>query len=136
MKKPLSCLMLLMVFVACLIPDGPSNMHFGFLYIRYKESFSKSTRGWKERLFSRNNSISDGSEVRGDVNAGITNVSRIMERLETREIDRASPGTIADSLANGSDTEESNHNNVETRGESLLNDSNTHSSCAASSASH
>ncbi|KAI4348850.1 hypothetical protein L6164_009520 [Bauhinia variegata] len=40
--------------------------------MRYKESISKSTRGWKERLFSRNSSMSDlGSEVRRELNAGI-----------------------------------------------------------------
>ncbi|KAG9445238.1 hypothetical protein H6P81_016578 [Aristolochia fimbriata] len=54
--------------------------------MRYKESISKSTRGWKERLFSRSTSVSDiGSEVRREVNAGIASVSRMMERLETRE---------------------------------------------------
>jgi E3 ubiquitin-protein ligase RHF len=50
---------------------------------RYKESITKSTRGWKERLFSRNNSIGEtGSE---DRNVGIATVSRLMERLETRD---------------------------------------------------
>ncbi|KAI4300607.1 hypothetical protein L6164_033963 [Bauhinia variegata] len=42
---------------------------------RYKESISKSTRGWKERLFSRNASMSDlGSEVRRELNAGIASM--------------------------------------------------------------
>ncbi|XP_062197472.1 E3 ubiquitin-protein ligase RHF2A-like [Phragmites australis] len=53
--------------------------------MKYKESITKSTRGWKERLFSRNSSVADlGSEVRREVNAGIASVSRMMERLETR----------------------------------------------------
>ncbi|KAG8098455.1 hypothetical protein GUJ93_ZPchr0013g36197 [Zizania palustris] len=53
---------------------------------KYKDSITKSTRGWKEKWFSRSNTISDiGSEVRREVNAGIAVVSRMMERLETRD---------------------------------------------------
>ncbi|XP_062112361.1 E3 ubiquitin-protein ligase RHF2A-like [Humulus lupulus] len=108
---------------------------FNAMSMRYKESFSKSTRGWKERLFSRGNSISDvGSEVRSEVNAGIANISRMMERLETRENDTASRGAVAANLANGSNTE-TNQSNPETHGESLVNESNTTASCAASSTS-
>lgn len=56
------------------------------LHDRYKESITKSTRGWKERLFSRNPSVADiGSEVRREVRAGIATVTRMMERLDTRE---------------------------------------------------
>lgn len=56
------------------------------MIIRYKESITKSTRGWKEKLFSRNTSVADlGSEVRREVNAGIATVSRMMERLDTRD---------------------------------------------------
>ncbi|KAJ6821824.1 E3 ubiquitin-protein ligase RHF2A-like [Iris pallida] len=59
---------------------------------RYKESITKSTRGWKERLFSRNTSVADiGSEVRREVNAGIASVTRMMERLDTRD-SRKTPG--------------------------------------------
>ncbi|KAK9699259.1 hypothetical protein RND81_08G163300 [Saponaria officinalis] len=51
--------------------------------MRYKESISRNTRGWKERLFSRNTSMSDvGTEVRREVHAGL---SRLMERLDARE---------------------------------------------------
>ena len=105
-------------------------------YIRYKESFSKSTRGWKERLFSRNSSISVvGSEVRSEVNAGIANISRMMERFETRENDRAGRGSAADNLTSGSNTEVRNQNTAGTPREILLNDSNTQTSCDASSTS-
>ncbi|KAJ8465498.1 hypothetical protein OPV22_028050 [Ensete ventricosum] len=59
--------------------------------MRYKESIAKSTRGWRERLFSRNSTVADiGSEVRREVNAGIATVSRMMERLDTRETRRMS----------------------------------------------
>ncbi|MCE2055433.1 E3 ubiquitin-protein ligase rhf2a [Datura stramonium] len=74
---------------------GPSDLQslsdswksrFNSMSMKYRESISKSTRGWKERLFSRSTSMADiGSEVRREVNAGIANVSRMMERLETRE---------------------------------------------------
>ncbi|KAK4371740.1 hypothetical protein RND71_007124 [Anisodus tanguticus] len=66
---------------------GPSVFQsLSAMSMKYRESISKSTRGWKERWFSRSTSMADiGSEVRREVNAGITNVSRMMERLETRE---------------------------------------------------
>ncbi|CAN1306774.1 E3 ubiquitin-protein ligase RHF2A [Linum perenne] len=52
------------------------------LSMRYRDSFSRSTRGWTDRIFSRSNSLSDiGSEVQREVNAS---VSRMMERLDTR----------------------------------------------------
>ncbi|KAM7263286.1 hypothetical protein ACFE04_000969 [Oxalis oulophora] len=51
--------------------------------MRYRESISKSTRGWKERFFSRSTSVSDfGSEVRREVT---NSVSRLMEQLEIGE---------------------------------------------------
>ncbi|CAN6181316.1 unnamed protein product [Urochloa humidicola] len=53
---------------------------------KYKDSITNSTRGWKERWFAQKNTISNlGSEVRREVNAGIAAVSRMMERLETRD---------------------------------------------------
>ncbi|KAJ1287824.1 hypothetical protein BS78_02G040400 [Paspalum vaginatum] len=53
---------------------------------KYKDSITKSTRGWKERWFTQNSTISNlGSEMRREVNAGIAAVSRMMERLETRD---------------------------------------------------
>ncbi|RWW07459.1 hypothetical protein GW17_00029164 [Ensete ventricosum] len=54
--------------------------------MRYKESITKSTRGWRERLFSRNSAVADlGSEARSEVNAGVDTSSRMVDRLETRE---------------------------------------------------
>ncbi|KAF3442780.1 hypothetical protein FNV43_RR16697 [Rhamnella rubrinervis] len=125
---------------------GPSDLQsfsesvkskFNAMSMRYKESFSKSTRGWKERLFSRNTSMSDiGAEVRREVSAGISSVSRLMERLETRENGGADQVSIANNLADGSGTQQSNQNNAERQREntSLTNSSIT-TSCAASSAS-
>ncbi|KAI4386158.1 hypothetical protein MLD38_004117 [Melastoma candidum] len=69
---------------------------------RCKESLSKSTRGWKERLFSRNTSVTDlGSEVRREVDAGIASVSRMMERLETRDTTRTSSDSVSNSVGSG-----------------------------------
>ncbi|KAJ4825767.1 hypothetical protein Tsubulata_015902 [Turnera subulata] len=97
--------------------------------MRYKESISRSTRGWKERLFSR--STSDiGSEVQRNINAGIASVSRMMEQLEAR--DNSSTNRVS---ADSTITERSNQNNAVIRSESGRNEGGTPASCAASSAS-
>ncbi|KAJ8620696.1 hypothetical protein MRB53_029225 [Persea americana] len=50
---------------------------------RYKESISKSTRGFKEKLLARNTSVKELSkEVQREVTAGIAGVARMMERLD------------------------------------------------------
>lgn len=63
------------------------NVTFFFLNkYRYRESIRKNTRGWKERLFSRNVTLSDlGTEVKKEVSNGIANVSRMMQRLEAKD---------------------------------------------------
>ncbi|KAK1429298.1 hypothetical protein QVD17_11504 [Tagetes erecta] len=78
---------------------GPSEMQaasdtwksrFAAFSTRYKESLSKSTRGWKDKLFNKSPTISNiGSEARSDdVNAGIDNTSHMIERLDVREGNR------------------------------------------------
>ncbi|KAA8550122.1 hypothetical protein F0562_001806 [Nyssa sinensis] len=75
---------------------------FNAVSMRYKESITKSTRGWKERLFSRNTSVADvGPEVRLEANAGIATVSRMMEHLETRENSRTNTA-VSDNLEDSS----------------------------------
>ncbi|PKA50898.1 E3 ubiquitin-protein ligase RHF2A [Apostasia shenzhenica] len=74
---------------------GPSDFHsfseslksrFNAVSMRYKESISKSTRGWKERFFSRSASVADmRSDVKREVTAGIASMSRMIERLDMRE---------------------------------------------------
>lgn len=76
-----------------------------------------------------------GSDVPGEVNAGIAGVSRMMERLETRENSSANPASVANHIGDFSVTEQNNQNIAETNGESPLNDSNQPASCTASSAS-
>ncbi|GFP97180.1 E3 ubiquitin-protein ligase rhf2a [Phtheirospermum japonicum] len=58
---------------------------------RYKESITKSTRGWKERLFARNSKMPEPNpqfrrEV--DTSPGFATVSQIMNNLEISEDDR------------------------------------------------
>lgn len=50
---------------------------------RYKESISKGTRGFKEKLLSRNNSVKELSKgVQREMTAGIASVTRMIERLD------------------------------------------------------
>lgn len=105
---------------------------------RYKESISKSTRGWKERWFSRNSSVSDiGSEVQREVNAGIATVTQMMEHLETRDNERIGN----DSLSNGSESsapDTSNQcgaNSTIHQGGNRLGDDGTQAPCATQSGS-
>lgn len=114
---------------------------FVFVF-RYKESISKSTRGWKERLFSRNTSMSDlGSEVKREVNAGIATVSRMMERLETRDNGETRDNSRTDgaSVSNNLDNsvaEPDNRRISESSGDNTLNNTSMQAPCAAGSSSN
>lgn len=107
--------------------------------MRYKESISKSTRGWKERWFSRNSPMSDiGSEVRREVNAGIATVSRMMERLETRDNERPSNDSVPDNSESSQDRDpvtQLGAASVVGPGENQLSGNRTQASCAAHSGS-
>ncbi|KAL6654064.1 hypothetical protein ACP70R_007529 [Stipagrostis hirtigluma subsp. patula] len=119
-------------------PDraGPSDMQsfsdslksrLNAVSMKYKESITKSTRGWKERLFSRNSSVADlGSEVRREVNAGIASVSRMMERLETRGNGRTDDSPTTSTAEAGHAAESSN--------ERVTESSSTATSASTSSA--
>ncbi|XP_039016098.1 E3 ubiquitin-protein ligase RHF2A-like, partial [Hibiscus syriacus] len=81
--------------------------------LRYKESISKSTRGLKERLFSRSSSMSDiGNEVLREVSAGIASVSRMMERLEINGNNRENQASASRHSAESSVTEQGNQHNT------------------------
>ncbi|URD87961.1 WD domain, G-beta repeat [Musa troglodytarum] len=102
--------------------------------MRYKESIAKSTRGWRERLFSRNSTVADiGSEVRREVNAGIATVSRMMERLDTRETRRMSGVSAPPSDEVHSVMEPTNEGVTANHANTHPNNSSTSSSCIASS---
>ncbi|KAG8495154.1 hypothetical protein CXB51_013220 [Gossypium anomalum] len=108
---------------------------FNAASMRYKESISKSTRGWKERFFSHNTSMSDlGSQVRREVNAGIATVSRMMERLETRD-DRTSMATVSNSSEDSSNLGSNNHQTSDAGGGTPSIETSAQASCATSSAS-
>ncbi|KAJ8750148.1 hypothetical protein K2173_014063 [Erythroxylum novogranatense] len=82
---------------------------FNAVSTRYKESISKSTRGWREKFFSRNTTTADlSSDVRRDVNAGIATVSQMMERLETRDNDRTNSVLVPNMVDNTSVAESTN----------------------------
>ncbi|KAJ4724739.1 E3 ubiquitin-protein ligase RHF2A-like [Melia azedarach] len=124
---------------------GPSELQsfseslksrFNAVSTRYKESISKSTRGWKERFFSRNNTMADlGSEVRREVNAGIATVSRMMERLETRDNNSNTTASVSNS-SNNSVPETENERIPENAGNNHTGDTNVQAPCPASSGSN
>ncbi|GFP94935.1 E3 ubiquitin-protein ligase rhf2a [Phtheirospermum japonicum] len=97
--------------------------------MKYKESISKSTRGWKEKFFSRSSSMAEiGSEVRREVNAGIATVSRMMERLETRDNNRE--GRVNDDVDSSG---LGNHSNYRDAINGTPSNGNSNASFAASS---
>ncbi|KAG8646924.1 E3 ubiquitin-protein ligase RHF2A isoform X2 [Manihot esculenta] len=120
---------------------GPSELQSGSFKSRLnavsiRESISRSTRGWKERLFSRSSSVSDlGSELRREVNAGIASVSRMMECIETRDNRRANRASIPTHSTEYLVAERSNQNSSHIRRQSTRNESKTPASYGASSAS-
>ncbi|XP_010237621.1 E3 ubiquitin-protein ligase RHF2A isoform X2 [Brachypodium distachyon] len=104
---------------------------------KYKESITKSTRGWKERLFSRNSSVSDlGSEVRREVNNGIASVSRMMERLETRGSSRGSDSPTSSTSEVCPTAESSNERVTESNSTNTTSSSNTSAPCVTTSGSN
>ncbi|PON50887.1 E3 ubiquitin-protein ligase RHF2A [Parasponia andersonii] len=108
---------------------------FNAVSTRYKESISKSTKSWRERLFSRNTSMAElGSEVKREVNAGIATVSRMMERLDTRDNSITSNAPVSGNL-DSSVPESENRQASDTGGGSSLSDTTVKVSCAAGSSS-
>lgn len=74
-----------------------------------------------------------GSEVRREVNAGIATVSRMMERLETRDSNSTPSLSHIEDGSNDSNNRRLSDN---TEGDSLLKDNQTTTSCAAGSSSN
>lgn len=125
---------------------GPSELQsfsesvksrFNSMSARYKESISKSTKVWKERWFSRNSSIADlGSEVKREVNVGIATVSRMIERLETRDASRARAGSMSDGLDDSPVADTGNQQISETGSNNSLSDNSMQAVCQAGSGSN
>ncbi|XP_047973735.1 E3 ubiquitin-protein ligase RHF2A-like [Salvia hispanica] len=108
---------------------------------RYKESITKSTRGWKERLFARNTSTPEpNSEVReaDQRNAngpGIAALSRVMDHLQIAEHGRTNTST-ASRAAEDTRSPDSSEQQVSVMGSSLsLNEDASQATTAASPAS-
>ncbi|XP_022974100.1 E3 ubiquitin-protein ligase RHF2A-like isoform X3 [Cucurbita maxima] len=109
---------------------------FNAMSMRYKDSIAKSTRGWKEKLFSRNTSMSDiGSEVRREVNVGIATVSRMMEHLETRDARKSSSPESSNVGDNNPVSESNDRRTPKNEGNNPLSVSNKEGSCPAESSS-
>ncbi|XP_071912823.1 E3 ubiquitin-protein ligase RHF2A-like [Coffea arabica] len=71
---------------------------FSAMSMRYKESITKSTRGWKERFFSRNSTTQDlSSEGRRESDPGIATVTDLMGHLETRDSRRNTIASVSNS---------------------------------------
>ncbi|KAG6507461.1 E3 ubiquitin-protein ligase RHF2A-like [Zingiber officinale] len=123
---------------------GPSELQsfpetlksrFNAVSMRYKESIAKSTRGWRERLFSRNSSVADiGSEVRREVNAGIATVSRMMERLDTRESRRTSSSSPSPSVEVHAIVDPNNEDATTNQADTFVNSGTSSTSDVATSA--
>lgn len=76
--------------------------NFCFSNYRYKDSITKSTRGWKERLFARNSSTPDvhGEAVQGSASGpGIPEISRMMDHLQVEQVSRTNASNIVDDTA-------------------------------------
>ncbi|KAK4492301.1 hypothetical protein RD792_003115 [Penstemon davidsonii] len=110
---------------------GPSDLQsftetvksrFSALSTRYKESITKSTRGWKERLFARNNTSPDSSAegVRREADhqgTAATVVTRMMDHLEIGEDGRRTnvATTVSNNTEDNNSTRDLNeHQTVET----------------------
>lgn len=101
---------------------GPSEFHsfsntwksrFSSLSMKYKESIAKSTKELKEKLFSQRSSMADISfEIKREVNAGIATVTRMMERLETRDSNQSGNVPPTNNAANTPVAEHCNNNSI------------------------
>lgn len=63
---------------------------------RYKESISKGTRGLKEKLLARNNSVKELSKgVQREMTAGLAGVTRMIERLDLASKKPGTPNPVS-----------------------------------------
>ncbi|PIN00822.1 Anaphase-promoting complex (APC), subunit 11 [Handroanthus impetiginosus] len=108
------------------------------LSMRYKESITKSTRSWKEKLFSRNSSTPDSlrPEVRGEADQGIATASRMMDHLGIAEDSKATDeATVSNNFEDGSTSDPTEQRTIETTSGPSLSENDTRAPCAASSMS-
>lgn len=114
---------------------------FSFLNFRYKESITKTTRGWKEKLFTRNNSQlpeQSTSEVgRESSHGNIAAVSQMMGNLEVSEDGRrTSTATLSRNIEDGSSQVSTSQPAIETSSGPSSSEHDMRAPCAAGSASN
>ncbi|MCD7457931.1 hypothetical protein HAX54_036585 [Datura stramonium] len=103
--------------------------------MRYKESLTKTSRGWKEKFFLRNSSTADHcAESRNEVSAAVATVSNLMEHLETTDsrASSAESNILEDTLP----VERAEQHTPEIDDTHSLNEDNRQAPCAASSGSN
>jgi len=76
-----------------------------------------------------------GSEVKREVSAGIATVSRMMERLETRENSRPSTASVSDVSENHTPETNNEHNRAAAGDEHSVNERGVKETCATGSGS-
>ncbi|KZV44470.1 hypothetical protein F511_19371 [Dorcoceras hygrometricum] len=104
--------------------------------MKYKESLTRSTRGWKEKLFTRNSSAScPSTELLREVDHGISPISRLMDHLEIREEDRTNIASISNGAVDSSSVNLTEQQIIEASAGLSMNNNSTQAPCAASSAS-
>ncbi|XP_020552473.1 E3 ubiquitin-protein ligase RHF2A-like isoform X2 [Sesamum indicum] len=107
------------------------------LSVRYKESITKSTRGWKERLFARNSSTPNTptAEVRREANQGVATVTRMMDHLDIAEDGTTNTAIVSNNFEDGWTPDPTEHPAVEMGTGPSSDADTTRAPCAASSAS-
>lgn len=101
---------------------------------RYKDSITKSTRGWKERLFARNIPTSDpSSEASREVDQGIATVSRMMDHLEIAGDERTNSPTASDDAEDNTSSDPTERQTIVSGSSPSLKQDDAQAPCAASS---
>ncbi|KAH6789731.1 RING-H2 group F2A [Perilla frutescens var. frutescens] len=126
---------------------GPSDLQsfsetlksrFSTLSTRYRESITKTTRGWKEKLFARNSQMPEQntSEVRRESGQDVANVSRMMGHLEVSEDSRTSRATSLSNIEDDSSQVPTGQPAIETSPGPSSSEHDTRPPCVAGSASN
>eukprot|EP01018_Ginkgo_biloba_P035755 Gb_16911 [translate_table: standard] len=101
---------------------------------RYKESISKSTRGFREKLWARNSAVTElGREVQREVSAGIAGVARMMERLDASGKNNGITTSVSGDMEGSSAVTPVRPDVEVSEGPMCPNSSSGSSSCGASS---
>lgn len=115
---------------------------FFFFYIyRYKDSITKSSRGWKERLFARNSSSPESNnevreaDQRTASGPGMATISRMMDHLQIAEHGSTNVSTASRTVENTRSPDQSEQQNFVMGSSLSLNEDEAQAPTAAGSAS-